>query len=147
MEAQAVPYYRAAIRQRLANDRLRAAYVGLGSSYRVLGQYEKSRRILESGLRKFWQANEMWVFLAMTLHELGRHRESVSLLLRVMADTTSDGGIKDYDRAIRFYAKNMNQTPKQRRTRGTGKASGGRHVIAKGQPGKIAAEKPRHSYR
>lgn len=107
MESDAISFYLTAISHGLTGKSLREAYLGLGSSYRVLGQYEKSKKVFEEGLARFPDAPELDLFLAMTLYNLGRHHDAMSLLLRLIADTTSDAHIRNYERAIRFYAKHL----------------------------------------
>lgn len=63
----AVEYYKKAISLGLPDEELRYAYIGLGSTYRTLGQYNESREVLEEGLSKFQQDKAMAVFYAMTL--------------------------------------------------------------------------------
>ncbi len=108
-EKEAVPYYLAAIENDLPGDDLRGAYLGLGSTYRTLGQYAESKKILQAGLGQFPDANEMKIFLAMTLYNLGEHHEAVSSLIKILAETTSDEKIIDYERAILFYAEDLNK--------------------------------------
>ena len=109
LERDAIPYYHAAIENDLPGTDLRAAYLGLGSTYRTLGQYDESKKILLEGLSHFPDAKEMKIFLAMTLYNLGENHEAVSSLLKIIVETTSDGEIKDYERAIRFYADDLNK--------------------------------------
>ncbi|MBK8422221.1 tetratricopeptide repeat protein [Candidatus Villigracilis saccharophilus] len=108
-EKEAIPYYLAAIENDLPGDDLRGAYLGLGSTYRTLGQYAESKKILQAGLGQFPDANEMKIFLAMTLYNLGEHHEAVSSLIKILAETTSDEKIIDYERAILFYAEDLNK--------------------------------------
>ena len=108
-EHEAIPYYHAAIENDLPDTDLRGAYLGLGSTYRTLGQYAESKKILQEGLSRFPDANEIKVFLAMTLYNLGENHEAVSSLLQVITDTTSDEKIESYERAIRFYAEDLNK--------------------------------------
>lgn len=108
-EQAAVPFYLAALQNGLTGADLRGAYLGLGSTYRTLGQYAASRQTFLEGLTHFPQAHEMQVFLAMTLYNLGEYHEAVGSLLQVIADTTADPTIKDYERAIRLYAENLDQ--------------------------------------
>ena len=108
-EREAIPYYHAAIENDLPGDDLRGAYLGLGSTYRTLGQYAESKKILLEGLSHFPDANEMKIFLAMTLYNLGENHEAVSSLLKVATETTSDEKIKNYERAVLFYADNLNK--------------------------------------
>ena len=109
LEREAIPYYHAAIENDLPGADLRGAYLGLGSTYRTLGQYIESKKILLEGLSHFPEANEMKIFLAMTLYNLGENHEAVSSLLKVVVETTSDEEIKNYERATRFYANDLNK--------------------------------------
>lgn len=109
LESEAVPYYVAAIERGLTGEALRGAYLGLGSTYRALGRYAESKATFLEGLARFPGAQEIRVFLAMTLHNLGEHHEAVASLLRVIADTTADAETQGYERAIRLYAENLDR--------------------------------------
>jgi len=109
LEMQAVPYYVAAIEAGLAGDLLRGAYLGLGSTYRLLGRFEESLAVFEEGLRFFPDAQEFHVFSAMTHYNLGHFHEAARVLLRVIADTSGDLNIRSYERAIRLYAENLDR--------------------------------------
>ena len=108
-EAEAIPLYCLCIAAGLSPVRLRQAYLGLGSTYRVLGQYEKSERVLREGLEKFPQARELEVFLAMTLYNLGKAKESAELLLRIAARTSNDKAIRKHKSTILFYSKDLDK--------------------------------------
>lgn len=110
LEAQAVPYYLRAIAGGLPQDLLRSAYVGLGSTYRVLGRFHESLGVLDRGLAEFPQAREIIVFRAMTLHNLGRGKQAVEALLRVVVETADDPNIQEYSRAIEQYAQDVERT-------------------------------------
>ncbi|HEY5892616.1 MAG TPA: tetratricopeptide repeat protein [Chthoniobacterales bacterium] len=107
LEAEAIPYYVAAIEAGLDSCYLRGAYLGLGSSYRAMGLYEESLATLDDGLRHFPNAHELRVFQAMALYNLSRFHDAVASLLNVIADTSNDPETRAYERAIRFYAKNL----------------------------------------
>ena len=109
LEREAVPYYHAAIENDLPDAELRAAYLGLGSTYRTLGQYDESKKILLEGLSHFPEANEIKVFLAMTLYNLGENHEAVSSLLKVIVETTSDEKVMDYERVLLFYSDDLDK--------------------------------------
>lgn len=109
LESQAVPYYLTAIDLGLAPEDLRGAYLGLGSTYRTLGQFEASKQIFERGILAFPQAQELRVFLAMTLYNLADHHLAMSMLLEVIADTSADDEIQSYQRAIRLYAQDLDR--------------------------------------
>ena len=108
-EREAIPYYLAAIKNDLPEPDLRGAYLGLGSTYRTLGQYAESKKILLEGSSRFPDANEMKIFLAMTLYNLGEDHAAVSSLLKLMTKTTFDEKIKEYEPAILFYAQDLNK--------------------------------------
>lgn len=110
LERDAVPYYLAAIEAGLAGDDLRGAYLGLGSTYRALGEYAAARATFEAGLARFPDAAELRAFLAMTLYNLGEARAAVALLLAVLADTSADPHVHRYARALRFYAGDLDAT-------------------------------------
>ena len=109
LEREAISYYHAAIENDLPRADLRAAYLGLGSTYRILGQYMESKQILLEGLEIFPEAQEIKTFLAMTQYNLGQHHEAVASLLKVIMDTTDNADIKGYERAIRFYADDLDK--------------------------------------
>lgn len=109
-EAQAVPFYLAALSGRLTSEQQRSAYLGLGSTYRTLGQYAAAERVLGEGLARFPDAAELKAFLAMVLHNLGRSKQAVELLLVVLAQSSADAHIQDYREAILFYAQDVERS-------------------------------------
>ncbi|MER2071880.1 MAG: tetratricopeptide repeat protein, partial [Psychrobacillus sp.] len=52
-ESQAVPFYETAISLGLPEKDQEGAFIGLGSTYRTLGEYDKSQKTLEQGLKQF----------------------------------------------------------------------------------------------
>lgn len=109
-EAQAVPFYLAALHGSLLAEHLRSAYLGLGSTYRALGQYPAAERTLRQGLARFPDAAELKVFLAMALHNLGQSKQAVELLLTVLAESSNDAEIQNYRDAILFYAQDIERS-------------------------------------
>lgn len=109
LEREAVPFYRAAMENGLAGDDLRGAYLGLGSTYRTLGMYCESEQVFAEGLRRFPEANELKVFLAMTQFNLAKYHQAMTSLLTVIAETSSDPEVKQYARAISLYASDLNR--------------------------------------
>lgn len=108
-ESEAVPYYEKAIANGLKEDR-EGAMLGLGSTFRCLGEYEKSLKVFDQAITEFPDNRALKVFRALTLYNLGRSEESVSQLLIQLLDTTKDESIKSYERALRFYSDKLNQT-------------------------------------
>lgn len=108
-ERAAVPYYEAAMRLGLPDEAARMAHVGLGSTFRTLGDYAASRRVLEAGLARFPGAAELRAFLAMTHYNLGNAKAAVAMLLELTCDVSRDNALNDYAGAIRFYAEDLDR--------------------------------------
>jgi tetratricopeptide (TPR) repeat protein len=108
LEAEAAPFYVHALKSGLAPEHRIGAYVGLGSTYRVLGRYEDARSTLQRGLAEFPGNAAMRTFLAMTLYNLGEAHDAVGLALTVLAETNSDPDVQRYRPAIEYYAGDLN---------------------------------------
>ncbi len=108
-ESEAAPYYEKAIAKGLVEDR-EGAMLGLGSTYRCLGEYEKSLKIFNQGIEEFPENRALKVFRSLTLYNLGKHEKSVGDLLVQLIDTTADETIKSYNGALRFYSDKLNET-------------------------------------
>lgn len=107
-EKEAVAYYEKAIEIGLPVDDLKEAYLGLGSTYRTIGEYEKSKKLLEKGVEKF-DDNAIRTFLAMTNYNLGNHAYAMEILLDLLAETSSDKSINEFKKAIKFYSDKLDQ--------------------------------------
>ncbi|MFS0673434.1 tetratricopeptide repeat protein [Ornithinibacillus sp. 179-J 7C1 HS] len=108
-ESKAVPHYEKAIKLGLAGEDLEGALLGLGSTYRTLGEYENSKRIFEKGKNLFPNNRAFDVFFAMTLYNLNQHDQAMEKLLTCLVDTTENKDIKAYEKAIRFYSDKLDQ--------------------------------------
>ncbi len=109
-EAAAIPFYERAIALGLADpDEEAAAHLGLGSSLRVLGRHAEAVRILEDAVGRFPGHRALGAFLAMALHNRGRDREAVSLLLHLLAAPTGDLSVATYRASINFYADRLDE--------------------------------------
>ncbi len=104
---EALPYYEKAVALGLSTNELSGALIGLGTTLRNLGQYDRASEVLKLGQTRFPDHREFDVFLAFCLHDLGKHVEAMQLILTVLADTSEDTGITVYQRAIRFYADKL----------------------------------------
>jgi tetratricopeptide (TPR) repeat protein len=103
-EADALPLYEKAVALGLPANELSGALLGLGSTLCKLGRFERSAEVLRSGRAQFPEHREFDVFLALTLHRLGRHDAALKLVLEALCDTTEDPGLTACQRTIRFYA-------------------------------------------
>lgn len=108
-EREAVPYYVRAIAGILSDEERSGALLGLGSTLRALGEYPEAVDVLRRGVAEFPEDRAMQTFLAMALYNAGEHRESVELLLKNLLETTSDPDVKSYERALTFYADNLDE--------------------------------------
>ncbi|WNI26442.1 tetratricopeptide repeat protein [Streptomyces sp. ITFR-16] len=111
LEAAAVPYYERALSgPGLAAEDRPGAFLGLGSTLRVLGRYREARAVLDRGLAEFEGDAALRTFLAMTLYNLGESREAVRTLLLVSAATGEDPRLRAYRPAIEYYADHLDET-------------------------------------
>jgi tetratricopeptide (TPR) repeat protein len=110
LEREAIPFYEKAIQIGLDSNDLKSALLGMGSTYRCIGEYHKSIETFRHALTLFPNAHEFNVFLAMAYHNIGQHAEAMELLLNSLVNTSKDEGILRYQRAIRFYSDKLNQT-------------------------------------
>jgi len=109
LESEAVPFYEKSIALGLKGEDLEGALLGLGSTYRTLGKYEKSAETLVKGLELFPENHAIKSFYAMTLYNLNRHQEAMEILLKSLATTSGDTYIQQYSRAINFYADKLDE--------------------------------------
>lgn len=110
LEREAIPFYEKAVSTGLKGEDLQGALLGMGSTYRCIGEYQKAKETFERALEIFPERNEYKVFLAMTYYNLGEHSMAIEILLTSLLETTKDEGILGYDRAIRFYADKLDKT-------------------------------------
>ncbi|WP_212936226.1 tetratricopeptide repeat protein [Bacillus hominis] len=105
LETEAVPYYEQAIANGLDGESLRGAYIGLGSTYRCIGEYDKAIIVLEAGIKKFPENDVMKVFLSLAKYNVNDHEEAMKLLLETVVKVDE---VKEFERAISFYKDNLN---------------------------------------
>ena len=109
LEREAISFYENAIQTGLEGEDLKSALLGMGSTYRCIGEYQKSIETFQHALTLFPGSREFNVFLAMAYYNNGEHAKAMELLLNSLADTSGDDGILRYQRAIRFYSDKLNQ--------------------------------------
>ncbi|WP_409271573.1 tetratricopeptide repeat protein [Neobacillus sp. SCS-31] len=109
-EAKAVPFYEKAIQLGLPSNEFEGALLGLASTYRTLGEYEKSKSIFLKGIESFPDNRAIQVFYSMTLYNLNEHSKAMELLLKCLIETTTDDEIVKYKRAIDFYSDKLDET-------------------------------------
>jgi predicted Zn-dependent protease len=110
LEQEAVEHYEAAIAGDLSDDELRGALLGLGSTYRTLGRDEDSDRIFRHGIERFPDFKALRAFRAMTLYNLGRPRDAIEQVLKLLLETTNDPSILRYQRSLGAYAEDLDRS-------------------------------------
>lgn len=110
LEREAAVYYEKALTLGLDPKDAVGAFIGLGSTYRTIGEYERSKETLQKGLETFPENQAMKVFLAMTLYNLGESNKAMELLLATLAATSEDPGIVKYQKALNYYAPRLDDT-------------------------------------
>ncbi|MEK5057448.1 hypothetical protein BK126_16020 [Paenibacillus sp. FSL H7-0326] len=109
LEKEAVPYYLEAISMGIQGEDRSGALLGLGSTYRSLGQYEAAENILRQGIEEFPNHREFRVFLAMVQYNLKEYASAMRLLLKEIAENSNHSGVQSYRQAIAFYADKLDQ--------------------------------------
>jgi len=109
LEAEAVPFYEAALRLGLGDEDLPDALLGLGSTYRALGRYQESLATLDRAVAECPDDLSLRVFRALTLYNVGRSKESCESLLSLLVETTNAEDISRYREALAEYAADLDR--------------------------------------
>jgi predicted Zn-dependent protease len=109
LEREAIPFYERAIERGLSGGDLEGAILSLGSSYRAVGTPAKAAEVLRGGVARFPRNRAMQVFFAMALHDLDENVQAMEILLRNVAETSSDPEIASYKEAISYYASRLDE--------------------------------------
>ncbi len=110
LEREAIPFYEKAVQTGLNNEELQGALLGMGSTYRCIGEYKKAYDTFQQAIQLFPERHEYRTFLAMTYYNLGEPAKAMELLLNSLAETSNDAGVIKYKNAIQFYADKLDQT-------------------------------------
>jgi tetratricopeptide (TPR) repeat protein len=109
LERESIPFYTRALAHGLSGPDRARAYLGLGSTYRGLGEYQLAEETLRRGVSEFPQHRALQVFLAMTLYNAQQHREAMELLLTNLMETTADETLQYFKRPIVYYASHLDE--------------------------------------
>ncbi len=104
---KAASFYENTINLGLDGKDIEGGKLGLGSTYRTLGEYEKSKSTFRKGMELFPDNKAIQVFYFMTLYNLKEHTSAMKLLLKCLMDTTTDKEILSYKKAISFYSDKL----------------------------------------
>lgn len=106
---EAIPFYTRALAQGLSGPDLERCLLGLGSTYRALGQYQEAEETLRRGVREFPGNRALQVFLAMALYNVGKYKEAMEIVLTNLLDTTTDDKLQYFERGLRYYALRLDE--------------------------------------
>ena len=110
LEREAIPFYVRALDQGLSGPNLERCLLGLGSTYRVLGEYQKAEETLRLGVREFPDNRALQVLLAITLYNTQQYKEAMELVLVNLLETTSDEKLQYFKRGLLHYALHLDET-------------------------------------
>ncbi|WP_258168675.1 tetratricopeptide repeat protein [Paenibacillus sp. AR247] len=110
MGKEAIPYYERALQLGLSGNDLERCLLGLGSTYRYWGQYEKAIATLRRGVQEFPDNRALRVFLAMALYNGQQYKESVELLITNLMESTTDEKLLYFKRGILAYTEDLDET-------------------------------------
>ncbi len=83
--------------------------MGLGSTYRGVGEYQKAEETLRRGVREFPHNPALQTFLAMTLYNSQQYKEAMELVLVNLLETTSDEKLQYFKRGLMYYATHLDE--------------------------------------
>lgn len=107
LEEPAIPYYEKALKGELPSDEMQGALLGLGSTFRCVGEFKRSIEVFQSAIDRYPDNASFKVFLALSQFELGQTRVAFSGILRQLAVTTGDINVTSYKRALLEIADAM----------------------------------------
>ncbi|MBN8581392.1 MAG: tetratricopeptide repeat protein [Anaerolineae bacterium] len=110
LEREAIPFYEKAVQTGLSGEDLQGALLGMGSTYRCIGEYQKAHDTFQQAIALFPARHEFRVFLAITWYNLGQPAKAMELLLNSLVETSNDEGVIAYRNAIQFYADKLDET-------------------------------------
>lgn len=105
----AIPYYERAIEYGLNMIDLERCYLGLGSSYRLLGNYEDAKKIYELAVKEYPQNRAIQTFLSITYYNLGEYKRAMELALGNLIETSNDEKIKFFSRPLKYYSEHLDE--------------------------------------
>ena len=109
-ERESISFYVRAIEQGLSESDLEGALLGLGSTYRGLGEYQQAEETLRRGVREFPHNRALQTFLAMALYNTQQYKEAMELVLTNLMETTSDEHLQYFKRPLVYYASHLDET-------------------------------------
>ena len=115
-ETEAEPCYQKAYDlgwRKLPVGEQRSFFVGFGSTLRNSLKFEKSREILEEGIRNLPEHPALKVFLAFTFYSQKQDRNAARVLFEAVIESSSKG-LDGYEKAVKWYVEHLDIHPELR---------------------------------
>jgi tetratricopeptide (TPR) repeat protein len=109
LEPEAIPYYRQAIDNGLTSEALTECLICLGSSQRLVGDYQDAVDTLEEASNEFPQSKGVKAFMALAYYSNGQFEESIRTLLDILVRTTSDDELRAYSDTLDYFKDNLDE--------------------------------------
>lgn len=109
LEGEAIPHYKKAVEEGLEAEDLQECLICLGSCHRAIGEFQEAVDVLEAYMERFPGNFAGLPFLAIAYYGNQQYEESVSLLLSIVLDTTSDEDILAYGDTLDYYKDNLDE--------------------------------------
>lgn len=110
-EREGVQWYERALADTsLPPEDLLEAGIGLGSSLRALGEFDRAIEVLTRTCERFPTNRAAETFLAMARFNAGDEKGGFETLLRILAANSADQDIRAYGGALTFYSEDITAT-------------------------------------
>lgn len=113
-EELALGYYEQALSAGLSGDHRRRCLLQFGSTLRNLDRHAESITALEQARTEFPDSDSVRLFLALSLHAVGRSDAAVAELLELAADRLRSPEVARYEAALRGNAGVLAEQDQQR---------------------------------
>ncbi|MCL1699515.1 tetratricopeptide repeat protein [Lysinibacillus sp. Bpr_S20] len=109
-ETKAMPFYEQAIELGLTDCELEDAFIKLGSIYRTHERFLEAKKLYQEAMRKFPKKEQMKIFYAMALYNLGDHADAMGFLIGNLAFTTTNQDILKHYRTITYLGSRLDSS-------------------------------------
>lgn len=109
LEPEAIPYYRQAIEYGLEDEALTECMICLGSSQRLVGEFQDAVETLEEAVELYPMSESAKAFLALAYYSNEQYEEAMSLLLDLIIRTTKDDELLAYADTLDYFKDNLDE--------------------------------------
>ncbi len=84
-------------------------YIGLGSSYRAIGEFEKALEVFNKAEQLFPINSATKVFKSITLYNCVINDLAVSNLIKILLENTNNFDIKKFEKALLYFSDHLDE--------------------------------------